>query len=95
WAREVAELCLWVGYHQWWKKTHQHTQPPEPVLQDTGTLQHRDAVLAWDEIREVPEKSRPDPTPRIEHPVTGELVPDPEARLPYYEYVGARQAEWP
>jgi hypothetical protein len=29
------------------------------------------------------------------HPVTGELVPDPDARLPYYEYVGARQAEWP
>ncbi len=95
WAREVAELCLWVGYHQWWKKTHQHTQPPEPVLQDTGTLEHRDAVLAWDDIREVPEKSRPDPTPRIPHPVTGDLVPDPEARLPYYEYVGARQAEWP
>jgi hypothetical protein len=29
------------------------------------------------------------------HPVTGELVPDPDATLPYYEYVGARQAEWP
>jgi hypothetical protein len=27
--------------------------------------------------------------------VTGELVPDPDARLPYYEYVGARQADWP
>jgi hypothetical protein len=27
--------------------------------------------------------------------VTGKLVPDPEARLPYYEYRGARQAEWP
>jgi hypothetical protein len=42
-----------------------------------------------------PEKDRPDPTPRIPHPVTGELVPDPEAKLPYYEYVGARRAEWP
>ncbi len=95
WAREVAELCLWVGHHQWWRRTHGHAQPPEPVLRDTGTLECRDAVLAWDEIRDDPERARPDPTPRIEHPVTGELVPDPEARLMYREYVGARQAEWP
>jgi hypothetical protein len=27
--------------------------------------------------------------------VTGELVPDPEARVPYYEYVNARAAVWP
>lgn len=95
WAREVAELCLWVGYHQWWRRTHGHIQPPEPVLRDTGNLECRDAVLAWDEIVHRPEKDRPDPTPRIPHPVTGELVPDPTTKLPYYEYVGARQAEWP
>lgn len=94
WAREIAELTLWIGFHQFWKQ-HHAVQPPEPVLQDTGTLELRDAVLAWDEIRHVPAKDRPDPTPRIVHPVTGELVPDPEARLPYMEYVGARQAEWP
>ena len=94
WAREIAELTLWIGFHQFWKQ-HHAVQPPEPVLQDTGTLALRDAVLAWDEIRHVPEKDRPDPTPRIVHPVTGELVPDPEARLSYMEYVGARQAEWP
>src|SRR5690606_13309138 len=41
------------------------------------------------------EKDRPDPTPRIVHPVTGKLVPDPEAKLKYMEYRGARQAEWP
>jgi hypothetical protein len=62
---------LWIGYHQWWRRTHGHIQPPEPVLRDTGTLECRDAVLAWDEIVHVPEKDRPDPTPRIEHPVTG------------------------
>jgi methylase of polypeptide subunit release factors len=95
WARELAELTLWVGYYQWWRQTHGHTLPPEPVLRDTGTLECRDAVLAWDEIVHVPEKDRPDPTSRIVDPVTGKLVPDPAAKLPYMEYRGARQAEWP
>lgn len=95
WAREIAELTLWIGYHQFWMEHHQGTNPPEPVLRDTGTLEQRDAVLAWDEIVEVPEKSRLDPTPRIKHPVTGKLVPDPNVRLPYYEYRGARPADWP
>jgi hypothetical protein len=40
WAREVAELCLWVGHHQWWRRTHGHAQPPEPVLRDTGILRN-------------------------------------------------------
>lgn len=95
WAREIAELTLWIGYHQFWRETHGGRTPPDPVLEDTGTIECRDAVLAWDEIVHRPEKDRPDPTPRIVHPVTGELVPDPEAKLPYYEYVGARKAEWP
>ncbi|MGV3708220.1 MAG: class I SAM-dependent DNA methyltransferase [Gemmatimonas sp.] len=95
WAREIAELTLWIGFHQFWRQQHGDVQPDEPLLRDTGTLEQRDAVLAWDSIRHVPEKDRPDPTPRIVHPVTGKLVPDPNAKLKYYEYVGARQAEWP
>jgi hypothetical protein len=94
WAREIAELTLWIGFHQYWKR-HHAVQPPEPVLMDTGTLELRDAVLAWDSVRHVPEKDRPDPTPRIAHPITGELVPDPAATLPYMEHVGARPAPWP
>ncbi len=95
WAREIAELTLWIGFHQFWRQQHGDVQPDEPLLRDTGTLEHRDAVLAWDSIRHVPEKDRPDPTPRIVHPVTGQLVPDPNAKLKYMEYVGARAAEWP
>jgi hypothetical protein len=95
WAREIAELTLWIGYHQFWRESHGGRTPPDPILEDTGTIECRDAVLVWDEIVHRPEKDRPDPTPRIVHPVTGELVPDPDARLPYNEYVGARQAEWP
>jgi hypothetical protein len=95
WAREIAELTLWIGYHQFWRREHGGRTPPIPILEDTGTIECRDAILAWDEIVHRPEKDRPDPTPRIVHPVTGELVPDPEAKLKYMEYVGARQAEWP
>ncbi|HEY0020451.1 MAG TPA: DNA methyltransferase [Longimicrobium sp.] len=95
WAREIAELTLWIGYHQFWMEHHKGVNPPEPVLKDTGTLELRDAVLAWDEIVEVPEKSRPDPTPRILHPVTGKLVPDPDARLVYSMYTNPRPAPWP
>ena len=94
WAREIAELTLWIGFHQFWRR-HHDVQPPEPVLQDTGTLRHQDAVLAWDAVVRRPERDRQDPSPRVRHPVTGELVPDPAATLSYTEYVGGRPAEWP
>ncbi|MDQ8153066.1 MAG: class I SAM-dependent DNA methyltransferase [Gemmatimonadota bacterium] len=95
WAREIAELTLWIGYHQFWRDAHGGRTPPDPILEDTGTLECRDAILAYDGVRHVPAKDRPDPTPRLVHPVTGELVPDPSARLPYYEHINARPAEWP
>lgn len=94
WAREIAELTLWIGFHQFWRE-HHDVQPPEPILQDTGTLECRDAVLAWDKLGEDPARARPDPSPRIRHPVTGALVPDPEAIRHYFTYENARQAEWP
>lgn len=95
WAREIAELTLWIGFHQFWRQRHGDVQPEEPLLRDTGTLECRDAVLAWDEARHDPRRDRPDPTPRVTHPVTGELVPNPDAKLPYMEHVGARPASWP
>ena len=94
WAREIAELVLWIGFHQYWIR-HHHVQPPEPVLQDTGTLECRDAVLAWSTIVHDPTRDRRDPTPRVRHPITGEMVPDPRASLPYMEHQGASVAPWP
>jgi hypothetical protein len=94
WAREIAELVLWIGFHQFWKE-HHNVQPPEPILQNTGTLEYRDAVLAWDSIRRDPSRDRPDPSPRIRDRVTGRLVPDREAVLKYQEYVHPTQAKWP
>ncbi len=94
WAREIAELTLWIGFHQFWR-LHHDVQPPEPILQDTGTLECRDAVLAWNAITLSTRPGRPDPTPRHRHAVSNELVPDMLTRLPYYEYDGAREALWP
>lgn len=94
WAREIAEMVLWIGFHQYWRR-HHHVQPPEPVLQDTGTLECRDAVLSWERIAHDPARDRPDPTPRLRHPVTGDQVPDPSVNLPYLEHVDPAVAPWP
>lgn len=95
WAREIAELTLWIGFHQFWRRAHGDVQPEEPILRDTGTLENRDAVLVWSSQRREPSRDRPDPTPRLRNPVTGELVPDPNAKIEYRRLVNPRQAEWP
>jgi hypothetical protein len=95
WAREIAELTLWIGFHQAWTEHYPGTFPPEPLLKETGTLERRDAVLVWDRIEEDPSRSRPDPTLRLTHPVTGRLVPDPTARLRYDVHCNARPTQWP
>lgn len=52
WAKEIAEIVLWIGYWQGHHRARgQGTLPPEPVLQDFDTIECRDAVLAWDEGR--------------------------------------------
>jgi hypothetical protein len=95
WAREIAELTLWIGFHQFWRRAHGEVQPEEPLLRDTGTLENRDAVLVWSSQRRDPGRDRPDPTPTLRNPVTGELVPDPSAKLEYRRLVNPREAEWP
>ena len=47
WAKEIAELVLWIGWLQWHFRTHGDTAPDEPVLRDYGNIECRDAVLAW------------------------------------------------
>lgn len=95
WAREIAELTLWIGFHQFWRRTHGDVQPEEPILRDTGTLENRDAVLVWSSERREPGRDRLDPTPRLRDPVTGELVPDPAVKLEYRRLVKPREADWP
>ena len=95
WAREIAELTLWVGHFQIWRELHGRTQPPEPVLRDAGNLEVRDAVLEWDGVRADPKRAKPDPDATLDDPVTGQPVPDPAPAVPYLEHVEPRQAPWP
>ncbi|HSN99469.1 MAG TPA: DNA methyltransferase, partial [Candidatus Nanopelagicales bacterium] len=101
WAKEIAELVLWIGYLQWHFRTHGRlVPPPEPVLQDYRNIECRDAVLAYDReemVRDAKGKpvSRWDGETMKKHPVTGEPIPDESAQVPLYRYVKPRKAEWP
>jgi hypothetical protein len=46
-AAAIAELVLWIGYLQWYFRTHRG-EPPEPVLKAFRNIETRDAVLTWD-----------------------------------------------
>jgi restriction-modification enzyme MmeI-like protein len=101
WAKEIAELVLWIGYLQW-----QVRQPggaltvPQPVLRDYGNIECRDAVLAYDR-EELLRDDHGKPVTRWDgettkvSPVTGEEIPDETARVPVYHYLNPRKAKWP
>ena len=100
WAAAVAELVLWIGYLQWHFRTHGKATPAEPVLRDFKNIENRDAVLDWDSRRERRDQNgvaitRWDGIGTILHPVTGERVPDPEARTQVWDYLKPRPAIWP
>jgi hypothetical protein len=100
WAKEIAELVLWIGWLQWHFRTHGDTAPDEPVLRDYGNIECRDAVLAWDRVEpETDATGKPftrwDGETTKPSPVTGEPIPDETARVAVERYVNPRRAEWP
>ncbi len=100
WAAAVAELVLWIGYLQWHFRTHGMAAPSEPVLKDFKNIENRDAVLEWSERKpRLDEAGNPvtrwDGVTTLRHPVTGEEVPDPEARIQVYDYAKPKPAAWP
>ncbi len=104
WAKEIAELVLWIGYLQWHFRQYGKGKPvPEPVLQDYGNIECRDAVLDWDGaphaemVRDAAGKPvmRWDGETMKVSPVTGKEVPDETATVPVYAYPNARTASWP
>ena len=100
WAAAVAELVLWIGYLQWHFRTHGKASPAEPVLRDFKNIENRDAVLDWESRRERRDENgvlvtRWDGIGTVEHPVTGERVPDPAARTQVWDYIKPRPANWP
>ncbi|WP_188708642.1 class I SAM-dependent DNA methyltransferase [Polaromonas eurypsychrophila] len=99
-AAALAELVLWIGYLQWHIRTRGNKAVAEPVVHDYGNIEHRDAVLAWDDTDLAYDEngqllSRWDGTTFKLHPVSGALVPDEAAQVPQWKYIGARKAEWP
>ncbi|MDX9734352.1 MAG: class I SAM-dependent DNA methyltransferase [Thermoanaerobaculia bacterium] len=100
WAKEIAELVLWIGWLQWHFRTHGDTAPEQPVLRDYGNIECRDAVLAWDRVEpETDAAGKPvtrwDGEMTKPSPVTGEPIPDETARVVVERYVNPRKAEWP
>ena len=100
WAAAVAELVLWIGYLQWHFRTHGKASPAEPVLRDFRNIENRDAVLDWQSRTERRDANgalvtRWDGVGTVEHPVTGERVPDPQARTQVWDYLKPRPAKWP
>ncbi|MHB1124467.1 MAG: class I SAM-dependent DNA methyltransferase [Ramlibacter sp.] len=100
-AAALAELVLWIGYLQWHIRTFGNASVAEPVVHDYRNIECRDAVLASDRQEPMYDAAgrlvtRWDWLTYKTHPVTGELVPDENARVPQWRYVNPRQAAaWP
>lgn len=100
-AAKIAELVLWIGYLQWQFRTRgKNAALAEPVLRDFHNIACRDAVLVYDEVKvKRDDKGKPvtrwDGHTMKKHPVTGEDVPDENARVEALEYVNPKRAEWP
>jgi hypothetical protein len=99
-AAAIADLVLWIGYLKWQLRTVDPKFLQEPILHAYGTIREQDAILAYDRqemLRD--DKGRPlsrwDGVTTKLHPITGEEVPDPDARMPVYSYVNPRRAAWP
>ncbi|TDL85815.1 class I SAM-dependent DNA methyltransferase [Meridianimarinicoccus aquatilis] len=100
WAAAVAELVLWIGYLQWHFRTHGKASPSEPVLRDFHNIENRDAVLTYANTQPRLDDSgapvtRWDGVTTTTHSVTGEQVPDADARVPVFDYLKPAPAKWP
>ena len=93
-AAHIAELVLWIGYLQWYRKTHTPGSWPEPVLHAYHNIKHCDALIAHAAVEETGETRWDGHTMKVS-PVTGEEVPDDSARMPVLRYLKATKAEWP
>lgn len=99
-AVAIAELVLWIGYLQWHFRTRGRVMPAEPVLRNFHTIEHRDAVLEWDErVPELDEDGRPltrwDGESMTTDLVTGREIPAADCRVTLYRYTRPRPAPWP
>jgi hypothetical protein len=104
WAKEIAELVLWIGHLQWHARTRRNADGGVawrvPVLEDLHNIECRDAVLAWDREEPVLDAhgqplTRWDGVTRRRDALTGRDLPDPDARVAVTRILGATKAAWP
>ena len=99
-AAAIAELVLWIGFIQWQLKTGGQDVVRDPVLKDFHNIENRDAVLTYSE-RTLRRDDQGRPVTRWDgvtyklHPITGENVPDEDARIEVYDYAQPKAARWP
>jgi len=99
-AVPIADLVLWIGFLKWQLKTVDAKDIPEPILNAYGTIRHQDALIAYD-AKELARDGQGnlitmwDGVTKKLHPITGEEVPDENARKETHHYVKPRRAEWP
>ncbi len=99
-AAAITDLVLWIGYLQWHFRTRGDALPREPVIRKFHNIECRDAVLAYDGTEPLlDENGQPvtvwDRRTMKTHPVTGEQVPDENARIPLLRYLNPHRPEWP
>jgi len=100
-AAAIAELVLWIGFLQWHLRSRGSLEDlKEPIIRDLHNIECRDAVLTWEDRTPMLDKdgqpaARWDGRTTKPHPVTGEEVPDPDARVQAYQYHNPRPAGWP
>lgn len=99
-AVPIADLVLWIGYIKWQLRTVGLNAISEPVLHAYGTIRHQDAILAYDSQELLRDEhgrpmSRWDGVTKKPHPITGEEIPDPDAKIELYTYANPRPAAWP
>jgi hypothetical protein len=98
-AAAIADLVIWIGYLQWHFKRFGNIPPIEPVLRAYHNIECRDAVLDYDSKEIAIDPTTKQPRTRwggrlMQHPVTGENVPDPTDQIPIYKFINPRPAEW-
>lgn len=100
WAREIADLVLWVGYlSAQLRLLGKGRQVPEPVLRKLDNIQCRDAVLVWSRAVPVPDEhgqpmTRWDGVSMKPDPLTGAQIPDERRRVAVQRFIGAKPAAW-
>ena len=93
WAAGIAELVLWIAYLQWFHRRHPAGTPPEPVLQNYGSIAQRDAVLACDGEEPTGASRWDGKTFKVD--ARGRDVPDDSARVATTRLLNPRPAIWP